>query len=39
MEHVAKALISLIKDAASGSIWLVTNGQPPKEIPFSSIKI
>lgn len=37
MEHVAKGLISVLKDAASGSIWLVANGKQPKEMPFSSI--
>lgn len=39
MEHVAKGLISLIKDADSGTIWLIANGKSPKEIPFSAASI
>ncbi|KAG4070723.1 hypothetical protein HA402_005582 [Bradysia odoriphaga] len=35
MEHVAKALMTVVKEAASGSVWLIANGTPPKEIPFS----
>lgn len=37
MEHVARGLVSVLKDAVSGSIWLVVNGKAPKEMPFSSI--
>ncbi|XP_014232807.1 15-hydroxyprostaglandin dehydrogenase [NAD(+)]-like [Trichogramma pretiosum] len=34
-EHVAKALINILANAKSGSVWLVENGQPAKEITFS----
>uniref|UniRef100_A0A182SMS8 15-hydroxyprostaglandin dehydrogenase [NAD(+)] n=1 Tax=Anopheles maculatus TaxID=74869 RepID=A0A182SMS8_9DIPT len=37
MEHVAKELIPLLKNASTGSIWLVSGGKPAKEIPYSSI--
>lgn len=37
MEHVAKGLIGIIKDASSGTIWLVANNKPAKEIAYSSI--
>ncbi|EJY57503.1 AAEL017418-PA [Aedes aegypti] len=37
LEHVARELIPLIKNAPTGSIWLVNNGKSPKEIPYSSI--
>lgn len=39
MEHVAKGLISIIRDGKSGSIWLIANEKPPKEIPYSSIAV
>lgn len=39
MEHVAKALITLVKEANSGTIWMVANGEKAKEIPFSSVKL
>ncbi|XP_058058379.1 15-hydroxyprostaglandin dehydrogenase [NAD(+)]-like [Anopheles bellator] len=37
MEHVAKELIPLIKNAPSGTIWSVAGGKPPKEIPYCSL--
>ena len=33
-EHVAKALIHLLNNGKSGSVWLVENGQSPQEISF-----
>lgn len=39
IEHVAKTLISVVKDSTSGSIWLVANEKPAKEIPYSSVTI
>lgn len=35
MEHVAKGLMTILKDAGSGTVWLIANGAAPKEIPFS----
>ncbi|XP_067003612.1 15-hydroxyprostaglandin dehydrogenase [NAD(+)] [Anabrus simplex] len=35
-EHVAKALICLLQKAPSGSVWMVENGQPPREINFTT---
>ncbi|XP_071451962.1 15-hydroxyprostaglandin dehydrogenase [NAD(+)]-like [Hetaerina americana] len=35
-EHVAKALIHVMQKAASGSVWAVDNGQPPREVTFHS---
>ncbi|XP_053671466.1 15-hydroxyprostaglandin dehydrogenase [NAD(+)]-like [Anopheles nili] len=37
MEHVAKELIPLLKNASPGSIWFVADGEPAKEIPYSNI--
>lgn len=37
LEHVARELIPLIKNAPTGTIWLITNGKSPMEIPYSSI--
>lgn len=36
-EHVAKGLMSIIKDGKSGSVWLIANEKAPKEVPYSSI--
>ncbi|XP_024937089.1 15-hydroxyprostaglandin dehydrogenase [NAD(+)] [Cephus cinctus] len=33
-EHVAKALIHILSIGKSGSVWLVENGQPAREIIF-----
>ncbi|XP_012284693.1 15-hydroxyprostaglandin dehydrogenase [NAD(+)] [Orussus abietinus] len=33
-EHVAKALIQVLSTGKSGSVWVVENGQPPREISF-----
>ncbi|XP_058172341.1 15-hydroxyprostaglandin dehydrogenase [NAD(+)]-like [Anopheles ziemanni] len=35
-EHVAKELIPLLKNASTGSIWLVTEGKPAVEIPYTT---
>ncbi|XP_034945513.1 uncharacterized protein [Chelonus insularis] len=34
-EHVAKALIHVLSTGKSGSVWLVENGQPVREIAFA----
>ncbi|CAD7088373.1 unnamed protein product [Hermetia illucens] len=34
-DHVAKGIISVLKEANTGSIWLISNGKAPKEIPYS----
>lgn len=39
MEHVAKGMISILKEAATGSIWLIANGEQPKEIPYTGANI
>lgn len=36
-EHVAKGLISIVRDGKSGSVWLIANEKPPKEVPYSSV--
>lgn len=36
-EHVAKGLISIIKEGKTGSVWLIANEKPPKEVPYSSV--
>lgn len=36
LEHVARALIHVLQKASSGSVWLVENSQPPREISFPS---
>lgn len=36
VEHVAKELIPLLKNAPTGSIWLVSGGKPAEEIPYST---
>ncbi|KAF7390319.1 hypothetical protein HZH68_012176 [Vespula germanica] len=33
-EHVAKALIHILSMGKSGSIWMVENGEPPREVNF-----
>ncbi|CAL7943421.1 15-hydroxyprostaglandin dehydrogenase [NAD(+)] [Xylocopa sonorina] len=33
-EHVAKALIHILNEGKSGSVWLVEKDQPPREITF-----
>ncbi|KAK7790305.1 hypothetical protein R5R35_007895 [Gryllus longicercus] len=35
-EHVARALIQLLQRAASGSVWMVENSQPAREINFTT---
>ena len=34
-EHVAKALINILANGKSGSVWLVENGQPAREVTYS----
>lgn len=34
-EHVAKCLIQCLPTAPSGSIWIVENSQPPRQIDYS----
>lgn len=34
-EHVAKALIHVLNNGKSGSVWLVENGQQPREVIMS----
>lgn len=36
-EYVAKNLMTVIKEAKSGSIWMITNGKSLKEVPYSSV--
>ncbi|GAB0096074.1 Alcohol dehydrogenase [Sergentomyia squamirostris] len=38
LEHVAKSSIAILKDASSGSIWLIANGKAAKEVPYSAIQ-
>ncbi|KAL2718730.1 15-hydroxyprostaglandin dehydrogenase NAD(+)-like [Vespula squamosa] len=33
-EHVAKALIHILSMGKSGSVWMVENGEPPREVNF-----
>ncbi|XP_066583891.1 15-hydroxyprostaglandin dehydrogenase [NAD(+)]-like [Prorops nasuta] len=33
-DHVGRALIHVLSTGKSGSVWLVENGQPPREITF-----
>ncbi|KAI4494031.1 hypothetical protein M0802_009298 [Mischocyttarus mexicanus] len=33
-EHVAKALIHILSTGKSGSVWMVENGEPPREVNF-----
>lgn len=35
-EHVAKALIQVLGMAKTGSVWIVENEEPPREITFST---
>ncbi|XP_055372573.1 15-hydroxyprostaglandin dehydrogenase [NAD(+)]-like [Condylostylus longicornis] len=35
-ELASKGIVSLIKEANSGTIWTVTNNSAPKEIPYSA---
>lgn len=30
-EHVGRALIDILTKGPSGSVWIVENGQPPRE--------
>ncbi|XP_059609057.1 15-hydroxyprostaglandin dehydrogenase [NAD(+)]-like [Phlebotomus argentipes] len=39
LEHVARCVIPIIKDATSGSIWLIANGKSAKEIPYSAVQL
>lgn len=34
-EHVAKCLVQCLATAPSGSVWLVENSQPPKQIDYT----
>ncbi|KAK2586941.1 hypothetical protein KPH14_009869 [Odynerus spinipes] len=34
VEHVAKALIHILNTGKSGSVWMVENGEPPREVIF-----
>ncbi|CAG5102464.1 Similar to ADH2: Alcohol dehydrogenase 2 (Ceratitis capitata), partial [Cotesia congregata] len=33
-EHVSKALVHVLANGKSGSVWLVENGQPVREVVF-----
>lgn len=39
VDHVSKGLIAVIHDAKSGSVWLIANGKPPKEVPYSAVDV
>ncbi|XP_059491063.1 15-hydroxyprostaglandin dehydrogenase [NAD(+)]-like [Neocloeon triangulifer] len=35
-DHVARALVTVLQRAVSGSVWMVEGGQPPYEINFAN---